>query len=101
MADIVEDCGAVLTPERIGILQVHKPGLWSEIQNVIKAVDAAVCQTKVSKEIRTKGKLLFSPIGMNSAMSAAFQTHGWGERRTSYWVTSDAKLIRKTMHLEP
>ena len=81
-------------------LQVHKPRLWSEIQKVIKKVDAATCRTKVSKEIRTKDKLLFSPIAMNAAMSDGFARHGWGERRTSYWVTSDAKLIRKTMQMD-
>jgi hypothetical protein len=81
-------------------LQVHKPGLWSEIQKVIKKVDAATCRTKVSKEVRTKDKLLYSPIEMNAAMSEGFTAHGWGERRTSYWVTSDAKLIRKTMQMD-
>lgn len=30
-----------------------------------------------------------------------FQHHGWSERRTSYWVTSDAKLIRKTLSMSP
>lgn len=80
-------------------LLVHKPTLWDEITGVIGGLDAGVCRTKVSKEKRTKDKLLYSPIGMNSASSAAFKTRGWGEKRTSYWVTSDAQLIRKTMHL--
>ncbi|MHB1794129.1 MAG: BglII/BstYI family type II restriction endonuclease [Acidobacteriaceae bacterium] len=80
-------------------LQVHKPGLWSEIQNAIKAADAAICRTKVSKETRTMHKLLFSPVAMNAAIKTSFTGHGWSERRTSYWVTSDAKLIRRTMHL--
>lgn len=83
----------------IEFLQVHKPNLWSEICNVIETVDAKVCRTKVSKESRTKDKLLFSPVAMNSAIDTSFKHHGWSERRTSYWVTSDAKLIRKTMHL--
>lgn len=82
-------------------LLVHKPTLWDEIQSVIIGVDAAICRTKVSKEIRTKDKMFYSPIDMNKAMSVAFQGHGWGERRTSYWVTSDAKLIRKTMNMAP
>lgn len=82
-------------------LQVHQPGLWAEIQSVIEGVDAASCRTKVSKEIRTKDQLLYSPIAMNKAMSEAFAVHGWKERRTSYWVTSDARLIRKTMHMQP
>jgi hypothetical protein len=81
-------------------LQVHKPGLWAEIQEVIKGVDSALMRTKVSKEVRTKEKLLHSPIAMNAAMSELFKAKGWGESRTSYWVTSDAKLIRKTMQME-
>ncbi len=80
-------------------LQVHQPGLWTEIQNVIETVDAVACRTKVSKETRTMNKLLFSPVAMNAAMKTSFARLGWSERRTSYWVTSDAKLIRKTMHL--
>ncbi len=36
---------------------------------------------------------------MNKALSMAFDVHRWTERRTSYWVTSDAQLIRKTMHM--
>jgi hypothetical protein len=79
---------------------VHKPQLWAEIQDVIARVDAATCRTKVSKEARTMEKLLYSPIDMNKAMSQGFAGHGWGESRTSYWVTSDAKLIRKTMQMD-
>lgn len=80
-------------------LQVHKPGLWNEIKDVITSLDAATCRTKISKEIRTKDKLLFSPIAMNKAMDISFRRHGWTERRTRYWVTSDAELIRRTMHM--
>ncbi|MDX5366600.1 MAG: restriction endonuclease [Alphaproteobacteria bacterium] len=80
-------------------LKVHKPNLWKEIVDVVEGVDAATCRTKVSKEVRTKEKMLYSPIEMNKAMNMAFKHHGWNEQRTSYWVTSDAKLIRKTMHL--
>jgi hypothetical protein len=80
-------------------LLVHKPKLWKEITSVIRGLDADSCHTKVSKEKRTKDKILYSPIDMNSALRAAFETHKWDEQRTSYWVTSDAQLIRKTMHL--
>jgi hypothetical protein len=81
-------------------LQVHQRRLWSQIQDVIKGVDAAACRTKVSKEVRTRDKLFYSPIAMNRAMQTGFRSHGWGESRTSYWVTSDARLIRKTMHMK-
>lgn len=80
-------------------LQVHKPGLWTEIQAVIAAVDASVLKTKQSREVRTLDQMFYSPVGLNAAMKTEFAKHGWGEQRTSYWVTSDAKLIRKTMHM--
>jgi hypothetical protein len=80
-------------------LLVHKPKLWKEITSVIRGLDADSCHTKVSKEKRTRDKVLYSPIDMNSALRTAFKTHKWNEQRTSYWVTSDAQLIRKTMHL--
>lgn len=82
-------------------LLVHKEMLWQEIKRVIEGIDAKCCLTKVSKERRTKDRIFYSPIDMNSAMSKAFEDMGWGEQRTSYWVTSDAQLIRKTMHLSP
>jgi hypothetical protein len=80
-------------------LKVHKPELWAEIESVIHSVDAEACKTKVSKEIRTLGHVLYSPIAMNAAMDVGFSKLGWNERRTSYWVTSDSRLIRKTMHM--
>jgi hypothetical protein len=82
-------------------LLVHKPKLWSEINRAIGSVDAAGCRIKRSKEIRTRDKLLYSPIAMNKAMHDAFRQSDWGEQRTSYWVTSDARLIRKTMNMSP
>lgn len=78
-------------------LIVHKPSLWNEIQQVISSVDATQFKTKVSKEKTMAGKMLYAPIQMNKAMDAEFQTRGWAESRTSYFVTKDAKLIRKTM----
>lgn len=82
-------------------LLVHKPGLWKEIQDVIKRADAAKCLTKVSKEVRTQGQLFYSPRAMNKAIREGFSKHKWSERRISYWVTSDARLIRKTMFMGP
>lgn len=82
-------------------IQVHKPHLWEEIKRAITLVDAAACRVKVSKEVRTLDKLFHSPIEMNRAMRNHLSELGWSEHRTSYWVTSDAKLIRKTMHMKP
>lgn len=78
---------------------VHKPKLWKEIESVIKSVDAEKCKTKVSKEERMKGKMLYSPIEMNKEMKEGFSKLKWSEDRTSYWVTEDARLIRKTLLL--
>lgn len=80
-------------------LIVHKPELWTQIQEVVADIDAASCRTKTSKEVRTIGKLLYSPIEMNRGFSTRFKAHTWSEQRTAYWVTSNAKLIRKTMQL--
>jgi hypothetical protein len=80
-------------------LLVHKPHLWEEIKDVISKVDASKLKTKVSKEKTMNGKLLYSPVDMNKAIEAQFSGRGWSESRTSYWVTSDAALIRKTLQL--
>lgn len=82
-------------------LLVHKPKLWTEVQDVISSVRADELRTKVSREARTKGKLFYSPVGMNAAMSKGFEARDWRERRTAYWVTSDARLIRKTLFMTP
>lgn len=81
-------------------LMVHKPALWDEIQQVIANVDATQFKTKVSKEKNMRGKMLYAPIEMNKAMDTEFQSRGWAESRTSYWVTKDANLIRKTMTMD-
>lgn len=80
-------------------LKVHKPHLWDEIVNAIETVDAEGCKTKVSREVRTKDKLLYSPVAMNKCMDAELAKLDWKEERTSYWVTADAKLIRRTLNL--
>lgn len=81
-------------------LMVHKPALWDEIKQVIASVDATMFKTKVSQEKTMHGKMLYAPIEMNKAMDAGFQSRGWAESRTSYWVTKDARLIRKTMNMK-
>lgn len=78
---------------------VHKATLWKDIKTVIAAVDAQACRTKVSKEKTKSGRTLYSPIAMNKCFKAELAKRGWHEQRTSYWVTSDHKLIRRTMLL--
>jgi hypothetical protein len=38
---------------------------------------------------------------MNKAIRQGFERHKWDERRIAYWVTSDARLIRKTLFMDP
>jgi len=80
-------------------LIVHKPTLWKEIQEVIAAVNAVKCKTKVSKEKTMKGELLFSPIDMNAAFKRLLRLKKWEESRVSYWVTRSEKLIRRTLSM--
>lgn len=80
---------------------VHKPKLWKEIQEVILAVDAKACRTKVSKEKTMKGDLLYSPIEMNKEFNGLLNAKKWHESRVSYWVTKSEKLIRSTLTKSP
>jgi hypothetical protein len=78
-------------------LLVHNKPLWTEILQVIAAVDGKACRTKVSKEKGMIGELKFSPIEMNARFQAQLNKKGWSESRVSYWVTKNAQLIRQTI----
>jgi hypothetical protein len=82
-------------------LLVHQPNVWKEIQQIIGRIDAAKHRTKVSKEKGMQGKLLYSPRELNRQFKKEFRNDGWEESRTSYWVTDDYSLIRKTLLLPP
>jgi len=80
-------------------VQYHLPILWDEIRDIIVEIDAEKCRTKISKEKTMKGKVLYSPIALNKAFKELLKKRGWNESRTSYYVTSDIKLARKTLTL--
>jgi hypothetical protein len=82
-------------------LLIHNPEIWSEIQNVVEAVDAEKCKTKVSKEKRMIGKLLYSPDDMNKMFKEQLSKYNWKESRVSYWVTKNENLIRQTLTKPP
>lgn len=82
-------------------MKVHKPKLWKEVREVVESIDAGKFRTKVSKEKTMIGKLLYSPKDMNDAIEAAFASRGWRSSIANFWVTGDAKLIRKTLNLPP
>ena len=78
---------------------VHKPDAWEDIEQVIASVDAEACRTKVSREKTMRGRMLVSPEDVNGRFKEELGTRGWDETRTSYWVTADHRLIRKTLGL--
>jgi hypothetical protein len=82
-------------------IKVHKPHLWDEITEVIEGVNAEEYRTKTSKEKTMMGEMLYSPKELNAAIREGFGRHSWESRQASYWVTKDAKLIRKTLSLPP
>jgi hypothetical protein len=47
------------------------------------------------------GKLLYSPEALNECFAEGLNKLDWKESRTSYWVTDDYNLIRKTLHMSP
>ncbi len=75
-------------------LIVHKPALWREVQDVISSIDAVACKTKISKEKTMPGRLLYSPTEMNAAFKTGLEVIGWTERRNTFWVTADERLLR-------
>ena len=77
-----------------GYLLVHRKELWEEVQAVIAGIEASACRTKVSRERTMRGRLLFSPTDMNQAFKERFRGLGWSERRSTFWVTDDEKLLR-------
>ena len=82
-------------------LLVHKPKLWDEINTAIGEVKAGKCKTKISKEKTMVGKVLYSPVEMNTGFKKLLKKRGWKESRVSYWVTKNEKLIRKTLSMPP
>ena len=76
-------------------LLVHRKQLWQEVKDVIAGVDAEACRTKVSEERTMPGRMLFSPPDMNQAFKDGLQARGWNERRKTFWVTADEKLLRR------
>ena len=81
-------------------LLVHRPELWAEVLAVIESVDAEACRTKVSREKRLAGKLLYSPVDMNRAMARGFKARDWAERRQNFWVAADARILRGIVGLD-
>ena len=81
-------------------LLVHRPTLWQEVLDVIESVDADACKDKVSQEKSRQGRMLYSPKSMNKAIAMGFNARGWQDRRQSFFVTSDAQILKQIYHLD-
>ncbi|PCJ68704.1 MAG: restriction endonuclease [Rhodobiaceae bacterium] len=82
-------------------LMARKPALWAEIRDVIDKVDEAICKTKVSKEHRRKGQLLYSPPDLNAEFRKWFGKCSpvWSKDEFSYFVCEDEQTTRKIQNL--
>ncbi|HXG94802.1 MAG TPA: BglII/BstYI family type II restriction endonuclease [Blastocatellia bacterium] len=59
------------------------PTLLTEVNAVIKSVDASAHKVKVSKEKTMPGRMLYSPPSINKAFKREFSARGWGSIRVS------------------
>jgi hypothetical protein len=64
-------------------LIVHHKHVYEEIAEVIESVDAERFRTKVSKEKRMQGRLLYSPKALNREFDRLFNERDWEGRRYS------------------
>ncbi|HVF98532.1 MAG TPA: BglII/BstYI family type II restriction endonuclease [Chloroflexia bacterium] len=64
-----------------GFIAKHYPGLLGEVYEIIGLVDADQHKLKISKEIRTVGRMLYSPRLLNVAFKRAFYERSWENRR--------------------
>ena len=75
------------------------PKIYSEIKKVIRAVDAAKFQTKVSKEKTMLGRKLFDPGAINREFKRLFKEKGWNESVYNYCITLDRNSMETIARL--
>lgn len=81
-------------------LLVHRKALWDEVQAVVAKIDATKCMTKVSQEARMRGEMKYSPKDLNQEFNERLGRLNWCERRVTYWVTGEERLIRQTLQMD-
>ena len=80
-------------------LIVHHQALYDEIKQVIANVDAQACKTKVSKEKKMPGQVLYSPTDLNASFKQQFESLAWKEARYSYYITLNRDLMLASLDL--
>lgn len=67
------------------IMMVRHRKLWDELIQVVERIDAAELRTKVSREQRRLGRMLYSPVDLNKAFRSSLAALGWHEQYPQYW----------------
>ncbi|MBR1579694.1 MAG: hypothetical protein IJ668_04270 [Selenomonadaceae bacterium] len=80
-------------------LIVHKKYILAEIESVIHSVDASLAFKKISKEKDKVGETIYAPKILNKLFEQEFETFGWRELRTHYYVNEDLQTTRDTVHI--
>lgn len=80
-------------------LIVHHKKLYQEIKDYVKSINADDYKSKVSKEKRKKGNMLYSPAEINSALKDKFSTGSWNESRYQYYITLNRELMEKSINM--
>ena len=70
-------------------LLVHEKHTYQEMLDVIEAIDAEACRTKISKERGRRGDALYSPVDLNAEFDRRLSSLGWESTRYSYYVAHD------------
>lgn len=81
-------------------LLVHKRNLYDEIMAVIDEVNAEECKTKVSKERRRVGNMLYSPTALNKAFERKFIQLGWESRTRNFYISDQYETVKIIEPLE-
>jgi len=80
-------------------LLVHHRDVYTEIMDIIRAVNAQNFRNKVSKEKTMKGKLLYNPDGLNREFKRLFKGRNWEDVRYAYYVTTDYSIMQELITL--
>ena len=81
-------------------LKANRLHIYEEILSIIKSVNAEEVKTKVSKEKKFPGKLLYNPSELNEKYKEKFNAAGWNEERYQYYVTTDPKIAPELLKLD-
>jgi len=71
------------------VIEARNPAELAEVRQIIEAVDAGKCRTKISREQAMAGRTLYSPRSLNGAFRRAFSDRGWEKRRVRCEYASD------------